>query len=167
MSFSLCICCSIVQYQSIAAGASRKHAVLETIFSEDVVLTGIMEVGSGLDGCEQFMDVNDMIRDEDLLGHRGAAHTNGEASARDFFVQPQPHKQEVHELVATMVPGGLSRTLSARERNMLKRKAKVLPKDGAKEWGEEEEVEEPTAKRTKQTKSVMSEQAQGGDTKVC
>lgn len=99
-----------------------------------------MEVDSGLGtGCEQFMDVNDMIRDEDL------STGNGEASARDFFAQPRLPKQEVHELVATMVPGGLSRTLSARERNMLKRKAKVLPKDGAKEWGEEEENEEPSS----------------------
>jgi TATA-binding protein-associated factor len=125
-----------------------------------------MEVGSGLDGCEQFMDVNEMIRDEDLLGHRGSASGNGEASARDFFAQPQVLKQEVHELVATMVPGGLSRSLSARERNMLKRKAKVSPRDGAKEWVEEEESEEPTSKRAKQTKSVISEQSQGGDTKV-
>lgn len=141
-------------------------ATLESITSEDVILTGIVEVGSGLDGCEQFMDVNDMIRDEDLLGHRGSSTGNGEASARDFFPQPQLPKQEVHQLVATMVPGGLSRTLSARERNMLKRKAKVLPKDGAKEWGEEEENEEPASKRTKQMKSVISEQPQGGDTKV-
>jgi TATA-binding protein-associated factor len=117
-----------------------------------------MEVGSGLDGCEQFMDVNEMIRDEDLLGHRGSASGNGEASARDFFAQPQVLKQEV--------PGGLSRSLSARERNMLKRKAKVSPRDGAKEWVEEEESEEPTSKRAKQTKSVISEQSQGGDTKV-
>jgi TATA-binding protein-associated factor len=112
------------------------------------------------------MDVNEMIRDEDLLGHRGSASGNGEASARDFFAQPQVLKQEVHELVATMVPGGLSRSLSARERNMLKRKAKVSPRDGAKEWVEEEESEEPTSKRAKQTKSVISEQSQGGDTKV-
>lgn len=121
---------------------------------------------AGLDGCEQFMDVNDMIRDEDLLGHRASATSNGEASPRDFFLQPGVGKQEVHELVANMMPGGLNRTLSARERNMLKRKAKVVPKDGIKEWGEEEEIEEPISKRIKQVKSVIAEQPQSGDNKV-
>lgn len=41
-----------------------------------------------------------------------------------------------------MVLGGFLRILSVRECNMLKWKVKVLFKDGVKEWGEEEEVEE-------------------------
>lgn len=120
---------------------------------------------SGLDGCEQFVDVNDMIRDEDLLGHSTSVG-NGQASSGDFR-QSFVNKQEVHELVANMVPGGLSRTLSARERNMLKRKAKVLPKDGMKEWGEDEDIEQPLCKRTKQGKSAAIEQLSGGAEKVC
>lgn len=124
-----------------------------------------MDFSSGLDGCEQFVDVNDMIRDEDLLGHSTSVG-NGQASSGDFL-QTFVNKQEVHELVANMVPGGLSRTLSARERNMLKRKAKVLPKDGLKEWGEDEEAEEPFSKRTRQAKSVRTEQLSGGAEKVC
>lgn len=121
-------------------------------------------MGAGLDGCEQFMDVNDMIRDEDLLSHR-AMISGGEALTRDYFSQPEAVKQEVQELMANMIPGGpLSRTLSARERNMLKRKAKVVVKDGVKEWGEEEEVEEPSSKRPKPVKSVITEQP--GENKV-
>jgi len=47
---------------------------------------------------------------------------------------------------------------------MLKRKAKVVVKDGVKEWGEEEEVEEPSSKRPKPVKSVITEQP--GENKV-
>lgn len=124
-----------------------------------------MDFSSGLDGCEQFVDVNDMIQDEDLLGHSTSVG-NGQASSGDFL-QSKVNKQEVHELVANMGPGGLSRTLSARERNMLKRKAKVLPKDGLKEWGEDEEAEEPFSKRTRQAKSATTEQLSGQAEKVC
>ncbi|KAL3681420.1 hypothetical protein R1sor_024376 [Riccia sorocarpa] len=114
----------------------------------------------GLDGCEQFMDVSDMIRDEDLLSHRGSS-TNGEGHSHVHHGQVGP-KQEVQDLVANMMP--LARSLSARERNMLKRKAKVIVKDGNnKEWQEEEDVEEPVAKRSKGTKAVITEQPQSGD----
>lgn len=32
---------------------------------------------TGLDVCEQFMDVNDMIRDEDLMVHKPNSFGNG------------------------------------------------------------------------------------------
>ncbi|KAG6551134.1 hypothetical protein Mapa_007369 [Marchantia paleacea] len=114
----------------------------------------------GLDGCEQFMDVSDMIRDEDLMSHRGA-YTNGDGPSHGYYGQVGA-KQEVQDLVANMMP--LARSLSARERNMLKRKAKVIVKDGnSKEWQEEEDAQEPSAKRTKNTKAVITEQPQSGD----
>lgn len=111
------------------------------------------------------MDVNDMIHDDDLLVHRTASTESGEL-AGTHSSQFEVNKQEVQELVANMVSGGLSRTLSARERNVFKRKAKVIPKDVVKEWGEEE-VEEPMAKRAKDMKSVVTERMQGEKDKVC
>lgn len=111
------------------------------------------------------MDVNDMIHDDDLLVHRTASTESGEL-AGTHNSQFEVNKQEVQELVANMVSGGLSRTLSARERNVFKRKAKVIPKDVVKEWGEEE-VEEPMAKRAKDVKSVVTERMQGEKDKVC
>ncbi|KAI7988236.1 TATA-binding protein-associated factor BTAF1 [Camellia lanceoleosa] len=75
----------------------------------------------GLDMCEQFMDVNDMIRDEDLNEHKFNSHGNG--VPRQFYTQHSVHN--VRQLVSNMVPSYKSRRLSARELNLLKRKAKI------------------------------------------
>ncbi|GMN49583.1 hypothetical protein TIFTF001_018736 [Ficus carica] len=80
----------------------------------------------GLDVCEQFMDVNDMIRDEDLIMHN--SHGNG-INQRVYV----PHN--IQRLVADMVP--MSRRPSPRERNLLKRKAKISSKDQMKGWCED------------------------------
>ncbi|KAK8318674.1 hypothetical protein V6Z12_A13G189400 [Gossypium hirsutum] len=61
----------------------------------------------GLDMCEQFMDVGDMIRDEDLVVHK---YHQGNGP-------------------------------SARELNMLKRKAKINSKDQAKGWSDDGDTE--------------------------
>ncbi|XP_024523098.1 TATA-binding protein-associated factor BTAF1 [Selaginella moellendorffii] len=98
-------------------------------------------------GLDEFVDVNDMIRDEDLMMQRTPV---GDSSIHNHVYQ----RQEVQQLVANMVPGVLPRTLSAREKNMLKRKAKFFVKDGSKE---EAELEEPSNKRPK---SVVNEQSQ-------
>ncbi|EFJ06187.1 hypothetical protein SELMODRAFT_186944 [Selaginella moellendorffii] len=100
-----------------------------------------------------FVDVNDMIRDEDLMMQRTPV---GDSSIHNHVYQ----RQEVQQLVANMVPGVLPRTLSAREKNMLKRKAKFFVKDGSKE---EAELEEPSNKRPK---SVVNEQSQQQTDKV-
>ncbi|XVE62439.1 hypothetical protein DITRI_Ditri06bG0118400 [Diplodiscus trichospermus] len=63
----------------------------------------------GLDVCEQFMDVSDMIRDEDLIVHKLHHHGNGRPSAREL--------------------------------NMLKRKAKINSKDQAKGWSDDGDSE--------------------------
>lgn len=79
----------------------------------------------GLELCEQFMDVNDMIRDEDLTVHKFDSHVNG--LAKQFYAQHSLHN--VHHLVSNMIPSYKSRRPSARELNLLKRKAKVSSKD--------------------------------------
>ncbi|KAJ7534695.1 hypothetical protein O6H91_13G105700 [Diphasiastrum complanatum] len=114
----------------------------------------------GLDVCEQFMDFSDMIRDEDLMIPRTTG--NNDFLLQGFNYHPPGGRQEVQHLVADMFQGSLSRTLSARERNLLKRKAKVV-KDGSKEWCEDQEFEEPGAKRANMTKSLITENVnQGG-----
>lgn len=72
------------------------------------------------------MDVNDMIRDEDLIMHN--SHGNG-INQRVYV----PHN--IQRLVADMVP--MSRRPSPRERNLLKRKAKISSKDQMKGWCED------------------------------
>ncbi|XP_058206166.1 TATA-binding protein-associated factor BTAF1 isoform X3 [Rhododendron vialii] len=79
----------------------------------------------GLELCEQFMDVNDMIRDEDLTVHKFDSHANG--VAKQFYAQHSLHN--VHHLVSNLIPSYKSRRPSARELNLLKRKAKVSLKD--------------------------------------
>lgn len=54
----------------------------------------------GLDMCEQFMDVNDMIRDEDLIEHKFNSHGNG--VPHQFYTQHSVHN--VRQLVSNMVP---------------------------------------------------------------
>ncbi|KAI0501620.1 hypothetical protein KFK09_016565 [Dendrobium nobile] len=91
----------------------------------------------GLDVCEQFMDVSDMIKDEDLLTQKGNSCGNGPNNG--YHVTRSG--QSIQQLVAAMVPGFRPRRLSARELNLLKRKAKVNAKDLTKCWSEDEEVE--------------------------
>lgn len=115
----------------------------------------------GLDVCEQFMDVNDMIRDDDLM-QRGSSSENGQWLYGSFS-QNAEVKQGVQQLVADMVPGNVSRNLSARERNLLKRKAKGTIKDAPKGWCEDDELDEPSSKRAKSMKSAVVDQSQSGD----
>ncbi|XVF56738.1 hypothetical protein PTKIN_Ptkin06aG0144500 [Pterospermum kingtungense] len=92
----------------------------------------------GLDMCEQFMDVNDMIRDEDLIVHKLNHHGNGIDNR--FYTSPSVHN--IQQFVSRMVPNVMSkRRPSARELNMLKRKAKINSKDQAKGWSEDGDSE--------------------------
>ncbi|CAL5435180.1 unnamed protein product [Camellia sinensis] len=99
---------------------------LDTIFEVD-----------GLDMCEQFMDVNDMIRHEDLIEHKFNSHGNG--VPHQFYTQHSVHN--VRQLVSNMVPSYKSRRPSARELNLLKRKAKISSKDQTKGWSKDGDVE--------------------------
>lgn len=83
------------------------------------------DIPAGLDVCEQFMDVSDVIRDEDLVTQRGPYAANGVLHG---YYGPQS-RQNIHQLVAKMAPSYVRRRLSARELNILKRKAKVNAKD--------------------------------------
>ncbi|GAA0152941.1 hypothetical protein LIER_11297 [Lithospermum erythrorhizon] len=93
----------------------------------------------GLDVCESFMDVNEMIRDEDLLEHKYNSPGNG--VARQYFTSGSV--QNVRQLVANMVPSYKSRRISARELNLLKRKAKVNTKDQMKGWSKNGDSDAP------------------------
>ncbi|EYU37472.1 hypothetical protein ABFS82_01G048900 [Erythranthe guttata] len=88
----------------------------------------------GLDMCEQFMDVNDVIRDEDLIMHK--INYSGNGIAFQYFSQPR----NIQQLVTSMVPSR-SRRPSARELNLLKRKAKSNSKDQSKGWSKDGDTE--------------------------
>ncbi|XP_048425216.1 TATA-binding protein-associated factor BTAF1 isoform X3 [Pyrus x bretschneideri] len=86
----------------------------------------------GLDICEQFMDVNDMIKDEDFILHN--SHGNG--------TNPRVYtSHSIQQLVANMVPSVLSKRPSPRELNLLKRKAKITSKDQSKGLSENGDME--------------------------
>ncbi|KAF5725765.1 DNA binding ATP binding nucleic acid bindin isoform 1 [Tripterygium wilfordii] len=87
----------------------------------------------GLDVCEQFMDVNDMIKDEDLILQK--FHSEGNGMENRFYMPPSAH--HINQFVARMVPSVVSRRPSARELNLLKRKAKINSKDQTKGWSED------------------------------
>ncbi|KZV19791.1 hypothetical protein F511_18790 [Dorcoceras hygrometricum] len=91
----------------------------------------------GLDVCEQFMDVNDMIRDEDLVLHKLNYPVNGIPS---HYFASQPLRN-IYKLVTSMVPTTRSRRPSARELNILKRKAKSNSKDQSKGWSQDGSTE--------------------------
>ncbi|KAI3468468.1 hypothetical protein Pfo_025131 [Paulownia fortunei] len=91
----------------------------------------------GLDVCEQFMDVNDVIRDEDLIVHKINYPGNGIAF-QYFSSQPL---RNIQQLVTSMVPTSRSRRPSARELNLLKRKAKNNSKDQSKGWSKDGDTE--------------------------
>ncbi|KAI3756166.1 hypothetical protein L1987_55982 [Smallanthus sonchifolius] len=89
----------------------------------------------GMDVCEQFMDVNDMIRDEDLMMHK--TNPTGSSVPPQFYLQRTG--RNVQQFVVDMVPGYRPRRPSARERNLLKRKAKINSKDQTKGWSKDGE----------------------------
>ncbi|KAJ0079688.1 hypothetical protein Patl1_23604 [Pistacia atlantica] len=91
----------------------------------------------GLDVCEQFMDVNDMIKDEDLIEHK--LHFHGNGLDRRFYMSPSV--RNIQQLVSSMVPSVISKRPSARELNLLKRKAKINSKDQVKGWSEDGDME--------------------------
>eukprot|EP00850_Spirogloea_muscicola_P017052 SM000143S00717 [mRNA] locus=s143:72474:80669:- [translate_table: standard] len=70
----------------------------------------------GLDGAERFVDVSEMVQDDDLVAQIAVSEEREVGAS----------KQGVHELVEGMLP----RAVSAREQNLLKRKAKALAKEG-------------------------------------
>ncbi|KAF8091152.1 hypothetical protein N665_0452s0021 [Sinapis alba] len=82
----------------------------------------------GLDMCEQFMDVNEMIGDEDLIEQKSNVHANGVGNR--LYANYSPH--HIQQFVSRMVPRVAHRRPSARELNLLKRKAKISSKDQAK-----------------------------------
>nr|VDD09940.1 unnamed protein product [Brassica oleracea] len=105
--------------------------------------------GTGLDMCEQFMDVNEMIGDEDLIEQKPNVHANGIGNR--LYAIYSPH--HIQQYVSRMVPRVNPRRPSARELNLLKRKAKISSKDQAKGNGEGADVEmsschAPTSTRT-------------------
>ncbi|KAK4573373.1 hypothetical protein RGQ29_031366 [Quercus rubra] len=91
----------------------------------------------GLDVCEQFMDVSDMIRDEDLIVQK----VNSLGNVIDQRVYMSSSVHNIQQLVANMVPNVISKRPSARELNLLKRKAKINSKDQTKCWSEDGDTE--------------------------
>lgn len=89
----------------------------------------------GLDVCEQFMDISDVIRDEDLMAPKSDLHLNGGRVLTSFSVH------NIQKMVANMVPSVKSKWPSARELNLLKRKAKINSKDQTKSWCEDGSTE--------------------------
>ncbi|KAF8783592.1 hypothetical protein HU200_000532 [Digitaria exilis] len=117
----------------------------------------------GLDVCEQFMDVNDVIKDEDLLAQKNYWGSHVQNNGFHSFNTGR----NIQQLVSTMVPryhkqpNFRSRRLSARELNMLKRKAKSNAKDHTKTVSEDDEV---TLKSSTPSSGATSDQigAQNG-----
>lgn len=92
----------------------------------------------GLELCERFMDVSDMIRDEDLIVQKSHSHGNGLANS--YYTSQSIHN--IHQFVSRMVPSVVSkRRPSARELNLLKRKAKINSKDQTKGWSDDGDAE--------------------------
>ncbi|KAK6923628.1 Helicase, C-terminal [Dillenia turbinata] len=87
----------------------------------------------GLDMCEQFMDVTDVIRDEDLVVQKNESHGNG----IDHRFYGSRSVYSIQQLVTNVVPGYVSKRPSARELNLLKRKAKTNIKEQGKGWSED------------------------------
>lgn len=85
------------------------------------------------------MDVNDMIRDEDLI----VQNSHGNGINQRLYVP-----RNIQQLVANMVPSVIAKRPSPREMNLLKRKAKVSSKDQAKGWSEDGDMEVPYTQNT-------------------
>jgi len=79
------------------------------------------------------MDISDVIRDEDLMVSKSDPHLNG--IDRRVFTSCSAHN--IQKMVANMVPSVKSKWPSARELNLLKRKAKINSKDQTKSWCED------------------------------
>ncbi|KAJ8627928.1 hypothetical protein MRB53_021235 [Persea americana] len=107
----------------------------------------------GLDVCEQFMDVNDMIRDEDLLVSK--VHSHGNGMDHGYYISQSGHR--IQQLGSNMVPNFISKRLSARELNLLKRKAKVNAKDHPKGWSEDDDFEAPHSQTSATPKGTCSD----------
>lgn len=106
----------------------------------------------GLDVCEQFMDVSEMIKDEDLLAQK--VHLNVSGSHNGYASRPG---QNIQQLVATMVPNFRPKRLSARELNLLKRKAKVNAKDHTKCWSEDDKLDVKRPRNSLTAKATCSD----------
>ncbi|GKE21244.1 TATA-binding protein-associated factor BTAF1 isoform X1, partial [Tanacetum coccineum] len=104
-------------------------------------------VHEGMDGCEQFMDVSDMIRNEDLMMHK--TNNTGSGAPPPFY--QQRNGRNFQQFVVDVVPGYRPRRLSACERNLLKRKAKINSKDPTKGWSKDGE---PDCSNTKELISL-------------
>ncbi|RZC50868.1 hypothetical protein C5167_019290 [Papaver somniferum] len=102
-----------------------------------VDLNKVLGFGALLATGGQFMDVNDMFRDEDLLVQNYDSHENG--MGHRFYYTSQSGNR-VQQLVSNVAPS-FSKRPSARERNLLKRKAKINAKDQAKVWSEDGDAE--------------------------
>ena len=129
-----------------ADSVNTKYLLFYLIDASDRLLT-INE--TGLDMCEQFMDVNEMIGDEDLIEQKSNVHANGVGNR--LYANYSPH--HIQQFVSRMVPRVAHRRPSARELNLLKRKAKISSKDQAKGNCEGADVEmssshASTSKRT-------------------
>lgn len=106
---------------------------------------------TGLDVCEQFMDVNDMIKDEDLIVQKLHSHGNG----LDHKIYASASVHNIQRLVAKMVP--CVKRPSARELNLLKRKAKSTSKDQGKVWSEDSNTDVSNAHNTTAPKGAGPE----------
>jgi TATA-binding protein-associated factor len=107
----------------------------------------------GLDMCEQFMDVNEMIRDEDLIEQKSNVPANGVGNR--LYANCSPH--HIQQFVSRMVPRVNSRRPSARELNLLKRKAKISSKDQAKGSCEVADVEMSSSHVASTSKRILSD----------
>lgn len=83
------------------------------------------------------MDISDVIRDEDLMASKSDSHLNG--IDRRLFTSCSSHN--IQKMVSNMVPSVKSKWPSARELNLLKRKAKINSKDQTKSWCEDGSTE--------------------------
>ena len=83
------------------------------------------------------MDVSDMIKDEDLLVQK----THVEANGLNHGYRGSSTGQSIQQFVSNMVPNFRPRKLSAREVNLLKRKARINAKDQPKDRNEDDEME--------------------------
>nr|GME00650.1 TATA-binding protein-associated factor BTAF1 isoform X1 [Ipomoea batatas] len=108
---------------------------------------------TGLDVCEQFMDVNEMIRDEDLVMQRVNSPVT---SVSSHYYSPRP-QGNIRHFVANMVPSAKSRRPSARELNLLKRKAKVSSKDQTKGWSKDGEPDAPQPQDMTSPRGIQSD----------
>lgn len=103
--------------------------------------------------CEQFMDVNEMIRDEDLIEQKSNVHANGVGNR--LYTNYSPH--HIQQFVSRMVPRVTSKRPSARELNLLKRKAKISSKDQAKGSCEGADVEMASSHVASTSKRILSD----------